>query len=249
MDDAALRERLWLGFARLQTLLGGQTGGAAVVDRDGFVASVVPVAPDSPTLNAIVLVRPHVEAEFLAQMRDRYARAGVRRWGVWVDGGARTVLGELGQAGLRLASASPGMGAVIDELPLDANAVASPTDLATVGMINDLAYGNPDGRLERTLAPMRDGVLRAYKADLDGAPVSVAMALERDGDCGVSFVATAPHARRRGLARQVMHRLLLDARERGCFTTSLQATDSGQRLYDALGYRRLGYMQLWEHRA
>jgi ribosomal protein S18 acetylase RimI-like enzyme len=143
---------------------------------------------------------------------------------------------------------SPGMGAVIDELPLDSDAQAEPTDLAIVGRVNDLAYGNPDGRLERTLAPMPDGILRAYKADLDGSPAAVAMTLERDGDCGVSFVATAPQARRKGLATQVMHRLLLDARERGCTTTSLQATESGKRLYDALGYRRLGDMQLWEHR-
>ena len=249
MDDAALGERLWLGFARLQTLLGGQAGGSAVVERDGFVASVVPVAPDSPTLNAVVVVRPSLDRGELAELGDRYAAAGVRRWGVWVHGGWRDMSSTLGEAGLRIASVSPGMGAVIDELALDESAEAAQADLATVGQVNDLAYGNPDGRLQRTLSPMPDGVLRAYVVHFDGAPASVAMALERDGDCGVSFVATAPHARRRGLATQVMHRMLLDARERGCTTTSLQATESGQRLYDALGYRRLGDMQLWEHRA
>jgi GNAT superfamily N-acetyltransferase len=249
MDDAVLRERLWAGFARLQTLLGGQSGGAAVVERDGLVASVVPVAPDSPTLNAAVVLKDHVQPEVLEELRGRYATAGIRRWGVWVDAGARQAVKALGSAGLRVSSASPGMGAVIEELTLDPRATAEPTDLATVGVVNDMAYGNPDGRLERTLAPMPDGILRAYKADLDGSPASVAMALERDGDCGVSFVATAPHARRKGLATQVMHRLLIEAQERGCTTTSLQATDSGRRLYDALGYRRLGDMQLWEHRA
>ena len=40
----------------------------------------------------------------------------------------------------------------------------------TVGRVNDLAYGNPDGRLERTLAPLRRGPLRAYNADHNGAP-------------------------------------------------------------------------------
>ncbi|MEA2142162.1 MAG: hypothetical protein QOI64_592 [Solirubrobacteraceae bacterium] len=248
MDDAVLRERLWAGFARLQTLLGGQSVGSAVVERDGLVASVVPVAPDSPTLNAAVVLAGKVQLDAIEELRFRYADAGIRRWGVWVDSGARQALRTLGTAGLRLSSASPGMGAVIDELPLASEATAEPTDLSTVGLVNDLAYGNPDGRLKRTLAPMPDGILRAYKADLDGSPASVAMALEEDGDCGVSFVATAPFARRRGLATQVMHRLLLDARERGCTTTSLQATDSGKRLYDALGYRRLGDMQLWEHR-
>jgi GNAT superfamily N-acetyltransferase len=249
MDDAVLRERLWAGFARLQTLLGGQSAGSAVVERDGLVASVVPVAPDSPTLNAAVVLAGKVQLDAIEELRHRYADAGIRRWGVWVDAGARQAVRTLGTAGLRLSSASPGMGAVIDELPLGSEAMAQPTNLSTVGVVNDLAYGNPDGRLERTLAPMPDGILRAYRADLDGSPASVAMALEENGDCGVSFVATAPYARRRGLATQVMHRLLLDARQRGCTTTSLQATDSGKRLYDALGYRRLGDMQLWEHRA
>lgn len=248
MDDATLRERLWLGFARLQALLGGQAGGASVVERDGVVASVVPVAPDSPTLNAAVVLKGGIHDGVLQELAQRYAAAGVRRWGVWVDAGSEQAVGALHQGGLRLASASPGMGAVIDDVVLDPDAVAMPTDLATVGLVNDLAYGNPDGRLERTLAPMPEGILRAYRADLDGVPAAVAMALEQDGDCGVSFVATAPHARRRGLATRVMHRMLVDARDRGCTTTSLQATDSGQRLYDALGYRRLGDMQLWEHR-
>jgi predicted GNAT family acetyltransferase len=67
-------------------------------------------------------------------------------------------------------------------------------------------------------------------------------------DCGVSFVATAPEARRRGLASLVMRGTLHDALENGCTSTTLQATDVGLRLYDSLGFRRLCDMQLWEQR-
>src|SRR5215210_4750966 len=154
MDDATLRGRLWLGFARLQTLLGGQAGGASVIERGGFVASVVPVAPDSPTLNAVVLLGHKLDDEALDELKARYKKAGVRRWGVWVDGGAKRAISDLPPAGLYLASTAPGMGAVIDELEFDPHANAEPTDLRTVGLVNALAYGNPDGRLERTLAPM-----------------------------------------------------------------------------------------------
>jgi len=45
-----------------------------------------------------------------------------------------------------------------------------------------------------------------------------------------------------------MTRALLDARERGCTTTSLQATKMGQPVYDRLGYRDLGPIQMWERR-
>ena len=38
------------------------------------------------------------------------------------------------------------------------------------------------------------------------------------------------------------------ALDHGCTSTTLQATDVGQRLYDSLGFRRLCDMQLWEQR-
>jgi predicted GNAT family acetyltransferase len=64
----------------------------------------------------------------------------------------------------------------------------------------------------------------------------------------VSFVATVPAARRRGLATAVMQQVLHDAREAGCTSSTLQATDAGARLYATLGFRRLCDMQLWERR-
>jgi predicted acetyltransferase len=91
-------------------------------------------------------------------------------------------------------------------------------------------------------------VLKAYRADHAGRPASVALALHHDGDCGISFVATAPQARRQGLATDVMHRVAVDAREAGCTSTTLQATNLGEKLYKALGYRKVADMQLWEPR-
>ena len=58
-------------------------------------------------------------------------------------------------------------------------------DLRTVGRVNDLAYGNVDSRLERTLTTLEEGTLRGYKADLNGAPAAVALALHHGEDCGV----------------------------------------------------------------
>jgi hypothetical protein len=149
---------------------------------------------------------------------------------------------------MRVTSSSPGMGSPIVRLDLNGRAPARPADLATVGRVNDLAYGNPDSRLERTLAPLPPGLLHAYRADLEGRPASVALALHHGEDCGISFVATAPYARRHGLATDVMRRVAFDAREAGLTSTTLQATDLGERLYRALGYRKVSDMQLWERR-
>lgn len=250
MDDAELRRRLWEGFAALQTLLGGSAREGAVLRREGLVASVVPSAPDSPALNAAVALDPSKAPDALEELEVVYGDAGVRRWAVWIDGAARDVTNEFRNRGLAITSASPGMGAVIEELGIDlttANDHPNAT-LTTVGRVNDLAYGNVDSRLERTLTTLTEGVLRGYRADLNGAPGAVALALHHGKDCGVSFVATVPQARRHGLATQVMRSALADARRHGQTTITLQATELGERLYQQLGLRRLGPMELWEHR-
>jgi ribosomal protein S18 acetylase RimI-like enzyme len=250
MDDATVRRRLWEGFAALQTMLGGSSKFGSVVRHEGLVASVVPSAPDSPALNAAVALQPEAALEHLEDLTHRYAAHNVRRWAIWIDGGARHVTSQLRRAGLSIASASPGMGATIADLDLDlTTARPEPTaDLRTVGRVNDLAYGNVDARLERTLTQLEDGVLKAYRADLNGAAAAVALALHHGGDCGVSFVATLPQARRRGLATQVMRSVLADAQRNGLTTITLQATEQGERLYARLGLHRLGNMELWEHR-
>lgn len=245
-----LRSRLWDGFARLQLLLGGHAGKGRTIQWDGLVASIVPNAPDSPTLNATVALDPEATKTHLPELERLYAAAAVRRWGIWLDAQATETAEHLGSHGLLMTNASPGMGARIEDLAHDtAKATTITTDLATVGRVNDIAYGNYDARLERTLTPLPNGILHAYRADLaDGSPAAVALALHNGEDAGISFVATVPQARRQGLAANVMRQALQDAHENGCTTTTLQATDVGERLYTALGYRRLTIMQLWERR-
>ncbi len=248
MDDPLLLTRLWEGFGRLQALLGGHAGPGRVIERPGLIASIVPTAPDSPTLNAAVAVDPDKAPEHLDELRSRYEAVKVRRWGVWLDGNAGLSAQALARAGMVVTAASPGMGAEIDVL--DANGRERPqhADLTTVGQVNDLAYGNYDGRLERTLKPLPNGILHGYKVDYQGKPAAVALALHHDGDAGISFVATIPKARRLGLAKAVMRQALAEAKEQGCTTTTLQATEVGEKLYMALGYRHLCVMQLWERR-
>lgn len=250
MDDAELRRRLWEGFAALQTLLGGSARQGWVLKRPGLRASIVPSAPDSPALNAAVALDPHKVLGHLPELEVTYGDAGVRRWAVWIDGAARDVTGELRDQGMAVASASPGMGAVIADLEMELT-TADPrpnAGLRLVGRVNDLAYGNVDARLERTLTTLEEGILRGYKAELNGAPGAVALALHHGQDCGISFVATVPQARRYGLATQVMRAALADAIRHDLTTITLQATELGERLYQRLGLRRLGPMELWEHR-
>jgi ribosomal protein S18 acetylase RimI-like enzyme len=247
MDQGTLLLRLWDGFARLQLLLGGHAGQGYTLERDGLVASVVATAPDSPTLNAAVAMDPEAALEHLDELAARYGKANIRRWGVWIDGQADSVAQTLAENRMVMTNASPGMGASLEDVETDGDENLG-ADLATVGRVNDLAYGNFDGRLERTLTPLPNGVLKGYRVDLNGSPAAVALALHHSEDAGISFVATVPNARRQGLATQVMRQALKDAQDNGCTTTTLQATDMGERLYEYLGYRRLTAMELWERR-
>ena len=247
MNDGVLLQRLWDGFGRLQALLGGHAGPGAVIEREGLIASVVPTAPDSPTLNAAVAIVPDEATRHLDELRHRYEEAKVRRWGVWLDGRASLAAQQLAQAGMVVTAASPGMGVEIEAIKADGE---KPTraDLTTVGQVNDLAYGNYDARLERTLKPLPNGVLHGYRVDHEGKPAAVALALHHKHDAGISFVATIPKARRKGLATTVMRQALNEAAKQGCTSTTLQATDVGEKLYTNLGYRHLCVMQLWERR-
>jgi GNAT superfamily N-acetyltransferase len=249
MDDATLRARLWDGFAGLQALLGGHARDGAVIRGEGLTASLVPNAQDSPTLNAAVATDATHAVRALPRLAERYRAAGIRRWGIWIEPDADATEALLEQ-GLMMTSSSPGMGAGLDELPAPrtTNNHVLPADLKTVGRVNDVAYGNPDKRLERTLTTLPEGLLHAFKVDHRHHPAAVALALHHGEDCGVFFVATTPKARRKGLATTVMHRTLENARARGLTSTTLQATPAGERLYTALGYRLLCDMQLWERR-
>ena len=111
MDEGTLRMRLWEGFAELQLLLGAHAGPGRTLERDGLVASIVPTAPDSPTLNAAVALDPDKAPDHLDELARRYAKARVRRWGMWLDGGASLAAQALTQAGFTVTAASPGMGA------------------------------------------------------------------------------------------------------------------------------------------
>jgi GNAT superfamily N-acetyltransferase len=248
MDDPLLLTRLWDGFGRLQALLGGHAGPGRVIERDGLIASIVPSAPDSPTLNAAVALEPDKAAEHLEELRTKYADAKVRRWGVWLDSNAGLAAQALSHAGMVVTAASPGMGAEIEVLEADNGERPQPADLTTVGQVNDIAYGNYDGRLERTLKPLPNGILHGYRVDYQGSPAAVALALHNNGDAGISFVATVPKARRLGLAKAVMRQALTEAARQGCTTTTLQATEVGEKLYTSMGYRHLCVMQLWERR-
>jgi GNAT superfamily N-acetyltransferase len=220
-----------------------------VVERDGVTAAVVPACPERSVVNCVIYSDASALAAVLDELADEYERAGVRAWTVWVpedDAEAASLLERGGHVlDARPAAMVRGLDVLELRRPLDLELVEP--DMLEAARLNDAAYGFP-GDFERAFHRVPPEPAYLYLATADGAPACTVLTYEEDGECGIYLVATLPEARGRGLATALMSHALLEARDRGCTTTSLQATLRGRPIYERLGYRDIGAMHMWERR-
>lgn len=117
-----------------------------------------------------------------------------------------------------------------------------------VGHLNDEAFGTGDSFARMTGSGAADPQ-HIHVAHAESGPASVVGTQDLGGDCSVYYVATIPSARGRGLASGLMRRALAAGRERGCDVSTLEATQMGAPVYERLGYRTLGRLEMWQRRA
>jgi ribosomal protein S18 acetylase RimI-like enzyme len=218
-----------------------------VAPAPGVVASVVPEAPSRSLFNAVIYRDPRAIGLMLPHLADVYERAGVGAWTVWVLPGDERLTPLLADAGHRLDGTPEGMGAVLADLDLsgpDVDVAGGSASYDEIVATNAAAYGVP----EQELAPMRlaGDAMRLYRAE--GGAVVLGI-LEHEGDAGVTYVAARPEARGRGLVGTLLRQALRESLERGCTTTTLESTKLGRPVYERLGFRSVGTLQMWERRA
>jgi GNAT superfamily N-acetyltransferase len=114
--------------------------------------------------------------------------------------------------------------------------------------VNDAAYGDTSGLFARAMSALPADTGHMYLAKVDGRPASFVLVHDDAENCEFWIAATIPEARGRGLLSGLLHRALLDARERGCTTSTTQATKMGEPVYERLGYRKFGTIEMWERR-
>jgi GNAT superfamily N-acetyltransferase len=226
----------------LVRLLGTHAPRATLIESDGMVASVMPATPASSIMNCALAVDPAHPPRGLHELAAQFAHGGAQKWGLWVDGDDERAARAAKHQGMVLDSRPAPMVATLDELPFDYAPPRIEVGRDTAGRVNDLAYGYAPPKMAPAIAALPDSVL-TY-----GAPShdSVAIAYDVGDDTAVWFVATLPQAQRQGLAANVLRRLLLDARDRGQRTASLQASPAGRPLYERLGFRAVGSLHLYE---
>ena len=205
--------------------------GAQVHRDEQAVAAIFPTGPERAFLNNAVLdqgLAGTALSRAVDQVEHRYADAGVDRFAVWVTDDDAAALQELQRRGYTLDTSTAAMALEVDG-PVPALAF-EPGSTTWVDYVEAFL---PGGLLART-DPKAFHVVTAL---LDGAPASVAIAFEEDGDLGIYNVSTHEHARRRGLATALTNHLVNVAVDHGCTTATLQSTPMAERVYAACGFR------------
>jgi GNAT superfamily N-acetyltransferase len=230
-----------------------QSPGASLITDEGLLAAVVPLAPNRSFFNSVLYRDPEVLAARLDDLAKAYEEAGVNAWTVWAPR-SHAPTADLLQGSGHVRDAQPRL-MVVDDI----TRIPDP-DLAGVewtrdpdpgdfNLVTDEGFGMGDEGFQRAVEGRFDvpgG--HQYLAYLDGAPASTAMVIDAEGDAGVYAIATMPEARGRGLAGNLTLQALRDARERGCETSTLQATKAGFPIYQRMGYEEIEPIDMWERR-
>jgi GNAT superfamily N-acetyltransferase len=249
MDDTRLYGRMHASLRVFVRLLGAASARSRAVELEGVTAAVTPATPHRSLMNSVVYENAGDLERALPDLEQLYEEAAIRAWTVWVPAHDTASAQRLSQAGHALDAAPTAMGMELDHLatprPHDLDVDPAPS-VETLAALNDRAYelAQPDFTTAIDSLPG----MHAHVARLDGKPAACVGASDHDGDCCITLVATLPEARGRGLAGALMAMALHAARDRGCTTTTLQATKAGYPVYRRLGYRDLGPIQMWERR-
>ena len=119
--------------------------------------------------------------------------------------------------------------------------------MGEVAVINDLAYGY-DGSFGRAFSAMAGDELHVYVARVEDKPVGCLITMDVGPNADIGWVAVLPEARGHGLSGKLLAHALADAAERGQQTSTLVASKLGRPVYERLGYRGVGALQMWEQR-
>jgi GNAT superfamily N-acetyltransferase len=231
-------------------MLGASSEGARTFERDGVIGAVVPASPERSIANSVAYEDPAALASALDDLAAVYDEAGVAAWTVWVPEFDSDAVATLEGAGHKLDGLPTAMSLELDDLrpvevgELDYEAGADPADL---GPMNELAYGASAAGMALGLAAPPD-FATIWAARREGVVACVMATIDHDDDLGVYFVATHPEHRGRGLATRLMTAALLDARERGLRTSSLQGSPMGRPIYERLGYSVDFTLHMYERR-
>ena len=183
-------------------------------------------SPQEVFNNALLLDADPATFEALDHFYERS-----QRWALWSPDQRTDDLAR--SAGLVQAEGTTDMARPLDDLSLDVEREdgVEPVDLSTVAALNGLPPDVVDGAL---------GFIGLAAAGRAGV-----LLFRHEDDVQLSFLATEPAHRRRGLGSRVVLAALAHARREGARTASLQSTPAAVSLYRRAGFAVLGRWVEW----
>jgi GNAT superfamily N-acetyltransferase len=233
-------------------LVGNASPGARVLERDGVTAVLVPAATERSVVNSVLYESADGLASAYDEIAAAYAEIGAV-WTVWARAGDERARELLERAGHTLDATPAVMALDLSggfERPPD-GALEDWTadgDAAVVGPLNDRAYPFGTDSFTRALAQLPPNELTTYVAQIDGRPAGCLVIVDHERNADVEMVAVVPEARGLGIAGKLLRHALADAAERGLETSTLISTRLGRPVYERLGYREAGVLEMWERR-
>jgi GNAT superfamily N-acetyltransferase len=250
LDEAELRRRALEGVRDEVEAFGSAAPDSLLIRREGLIASVVPASPQRSLFNSVFYEDPAALAAEVEALEALYESHGVRAWTVWVPDGDRESARLLGARGHSLDAAPRAMAMELADLggepPAPAGIALGPIEPAACAELNDRAYGYGEDGFRAGLAG--ETSIRWLGAYAGETPVGCLGTIAVGDDCCVTGVATPPEHRGRGIASWLLAHALAGAREEGSLSASLQATKAGAPLYERIGFRDLGFIEMWELR-
>lgn len=229
-------------------LIAGASEDARLLERPGVEAAVVAATPERSVLNSVTYRQATELSVAYDELAAAYDEIGAR-WTVWVHDGDDEAVALLSERGHVLDAQPQGMARTLADPPArpqldDWTAEGS---MEEVAVINDLAYGY-DGSFRRALSGMAGDELHVYVAPVEDTPAGCLITIDDGPNTDIGWVAVLPEARGHGLSGKLLAHALADAAERGQQTSTLVASQLGRPVYERLGYRGVGALQMWEQR-
>jgi len=251
VEEHELRGRAVAGVRHEVEAFGSAMPSSSLIQREGLLAAIVPASPERSVFNSVFYENPAALAAEADRLTLAYDSAGVRAWTVWVPDSDRASAELLARRRHALDAAPRAMALDLADLAPEPRAPEGvepgPIGPAECAALNDRAYGFGEGGFAAGFRGETE--IKWHGAFEGGEPVGCLGTIEAgDGDRCVSGVATPPEHRGRGIASWLLWRALREAREAGGATASLRASRAGAPLYERLGFRDLGYIEMWELR-
>jgi GNAT superfamily N-acetyltransferase len=224
--------------------------GGRIWEGDGITAAIVPDSPQRSFFNSVLYEAAGPLIESIDTLAELYAEAGIKAWTVWVPEYDTAVADALRAAGHHLDATPRAMAMPLSDLrppgPDPELEIREEPDYELLSRLNEVAYGFAPGEF-----PVIQGEhpeLRTYFGSVAGETVGCAGTFAHGSDSELVFVAVLPEGRGRGISGRLSARALADAAGQGFATTTLQATKLGFPVYETLGCRDYGELQMWERR-